>query len=127
MATLVLHGIYNVDAPDLCHVVELSILGCTKACERLKDVIYVEVVSGRRTKQAPFCEHYLSLDKGEIIGDYSYGWDHPEIWMSDVRVAFLMHFLEPGRKIQTPYGMVTIPEASVMPKRLATIKYESPY
>lgn len=121
------HGIYAVDAPDPCHLVELSIVDCTKDCELLKDIFYPVMVHGRKTKQAPFCEHYLSIENGEIVGDYSYGWDHPEIWLSEVRVAFLMHFLEPGRTIQTPYGAVQIPDATVMPQRLSAIQYESPY
>ena len=121
------HGIYVVAAPHTCHLVELSIDACTKACERLKGIHFPVTVQGRRTRQAPFCEHYLSVDSGEIIGDYAYGWDHSEIWSSSVRVAFLMHFLEPGREIVTPYGKVKIPDATEVPERLATIQYESPY
>jgi hypothetical protein len=127
MTRIELHGIYNVDAPYLCHLVEISIFGCTKECEELHGIVYPVTVGGRKTEQSPFCEHYLSLVNGEILGNFTYAWDHPEIWLSDLRVAFLMHFLEPGRKIDTPCGTLTIPPASVMPKRLATIQYLSPY
>jgi hypothetical protein len=127
MTEVRIHGIYAVDAPDPCHLVELSIVDCTKECERLSGISYSVMAYGRRTEQAPFCVHYLSIENGEIIGDFSYGWDYPDIWLSNVRVAFLMHFLEPGRNIQTPYGAVKIPDATIIPKRLATIEYESPY
>ena len=79
MTKIELHGIYNIDAPNLCHLVEISIFGCTKECERLHGIVFPVTVGGRRTEQAPFCVHYLSLDKGEIVGNYEYGWDHPAV------------------------------------------------
>ncbi|TWT79700.1 hypothetical protein CA13_11070 [Planctomycetes bacterium CA13] len=127
MTSVTINGIHDVAAPDPCHIVDLTIRDATVDCERLKGIVYDAVVDHRATQQAPFGEHYLSLDDGSVIGDYRYGWDHPEIWIADIRVAFLMHFLEPGRNIKTPYGLVAIPEATVMPRRLAGLKYESPY
>lgn len=127
MTTIEIHGIYAIDAPYPCHIVELSIRDCTEECMQLKGITYPVTVEGRRTEQAPFCEHYLSLDGNEILGNSGYGWDHPEIWSGDLRVAFLMHFLEPDGKINTPCGPMTIPPASVRPKRLASLKYVSPY
>ncbi|MBN8603006.1 MAG: hypothetical protein J0M26_18355 [Planctomycetes bacterium] len=127
MTEVRIHGIYAVDAPYPCHLVELSIFDGTEECEQLNGIVYPVMINGRKTKQAPFCEHFLSNDKGEILGDFLYGWDHPEIWTSEVRVAFLMHYLQPGGTLETPYGGVKIPDATLMPKRLSSIKYESPY
>jgi hypothetical protein len=128
MSTLVkIHGIHSIEAPHPCHLVELSIDSCTKECEHLAGIIYPVLIDGVASNQAPFCEHFLSYDKGEILGDFLYGWDHPEIWEDKVRVAFLMHFLEPDRKIKTPYGSIRIPNATVLPKRLESIHYVSPY
>ena len=127
MTKVTINGIYDVNAPEPCHIVDLTIHDATTVCERLKGIVYNVVVDHRATEQAPFGEHYLSVNDGSILGDYRYGWEHLEIWNGDVRVAFLMHFLEPGRNITTPYGLVAIPEATAKPARLASLKYESPY
>lgn len=127
MTNVIVNGMHSVSAPEPCHIVDLTILGCTKECERLRNIIYSVLVDCCRTEQAPFGERYLDVETGEIIGDDRYGRDHPEIWTSNVRVAFLMHFLEPDAKIATPYGPAVVPSATPTPKRLAAILYESPY
>lgn len=127
MTRLIMNGVYEVEAPAPCHIVDMTIEGATPEVERLKGILYHVVVDHQRTQQAPFGEFYLSERDGDILGDYRYGWDHPEIWHHNVRVAFLMHFLEPGRHITTPYGKVIVPEVRVRPKRLASIAYTSPY
>ena len=127
MTNVIINGLHSVAAPYPCHIVDLTILNCTKECERLRNIVYNVIVDCCRSEQAPFAERHLDVKTGEILGDYAYGWDHPEIWSSDVRVAFLMHFLEPDAKISTPYGSVIVPSATPTPKRLSSIVYESPY
>ena len=127
MTTVHINGFHDIAAPDPCHVVDMTIADASIDCERLKGIYCNVIVDGRKTQQAPFGEHYLDVSDGVIIGDYRHGWNHPKIWTSSFRVAFLMHFLEPGRSIVTPYGPVPIPEATATPKRLTSLKYESPY
>jgi len=127
MTSVVIHGAYKVRAPEPCFIVELTI----KASEEelsFSEVLFDANIAGVGVRtQAPFNEHFVSMDGNEVLGDYTYGWDHPEIWKGDVRIVFLMHFLKPGGSIKTPYGNVEIPKFTSRPERLKKIKYVSPY
>jgi hypothetical protein len=121
-----LHGVHKVRAPQPCYLVEISFLGGNSKLD-LDDVVFSVKVGLFDTKQAPFHEHYLSEDGESILGDHAYVRKNPEVLVGDVRVAFLMHYLETGGEIATPHGPVTVPEVTECPERLESIKYSSPY
>jgi hypothetical protein len=126
MATLEVHGVYEISAPAPCYLVEITLHGSTKELN-LANVVFHVHIGGRKTKQVPFEEHFLSLDGLQVLGNFQYGWDHPDVWIGEVRLAFLMHYLTGGQSLKTPYGAVVLPEITERPERLKTIKYRSPY
>lgn len=126
MPTITLHGVYKIRAPEPCFIVEVTIHD-SKAELAFSEVVYNVEIDGSDTEQAPFEEHFLSADGDEVLGDYTYAWDNPNVWVGEVRIAFLMHFLTPGGIIETPHGPLIVPEPTPRPDRLKTIKYVSPY
>ena len=126
MPSIEIHGVYEVRAPQPCYIVEVSVRE-SEGELKLSEVVFNVKVGRRKTSQAPFEEHFLSEDGETVLGDYRYGWDHPDAWIGDVRLVFLMHYLKAGETIDTPYGPLTIPEPTKRPGRLKKIKYVSPY
>jgi hypothetical protein len=126
MPSVVIHGVYKVRAPQPCFIVEITIHDSETEL-KFSQVVYNVKIGGRKTEQVPFEEHFLSEDGETVLGDYTYGWDNPDAWVGEVRLAFLMHFLKAGETIETPYGPLTIPEPTKRPERLKSIKYVSPY
>lgn len=127
MATAEIHGVYPIDAPQPCYIVELTIHDCR--CElKFSQVLFDADVPphGIRT-QVPFEEQFLSADGGTILGNCRYGWNNPGVWQGECRLAFLMHYLVVGQPLRTPFGDVLIPEFTDKPDRLNDIVYVSPY
>ena len=127
MADVIMHGVYKVRAPQPCYIVELTIKNSQQKLNFAEVLFDVEIPGYGMRTQAPFNEHFISLDGEKVLGDYKVGWKNPGIWKGDVRLAFLMHYLEPGKFLRTPYGDVEIPKITTRPGRLKKIKYVSPY
>ena len=67
--------------------------------------------------QAAWAEAWLSADGEALQVDR---WrDPPET--GDLRVAFFLHFWDPGKPLRTSYGDVTCPPVEPMPERLARL------
>jgi hypothetical protein len=68
--------------------------------------------------QAPYSEAFLSQDGQTVLSENS----------SDVdmlRLAFYLHYVDPGQPLKTSYGTLRLPAIGAMPTRLATlIPYE---
>ena len=118
-------GIYAVDAHEPCHLVELAVES-QKDSYSLSDIRFPTLVNYVRSVQAPYDEHYLSEDGLFILGNHTYTWDNPEFWQVPHRVTFFMFFLEPGKKLHTPWGLQEIPPSKVLPARLKSIKFTWP-
>ncbi len=127
MPSILVHGVYEVKAPDPCCIVEITIRDSEEELEFSKILYDVTLPRHGSSTQAPFNEHFISLDGEKVLGDFEYGWDYPEVWCGDVRIVFLMHFLMAGKEIKTPYGPILVPEITSRPDRLKKIKYKSPY
>jgi len=65
--------------------------------------------------QVAYDEAYLSLDDSQIVSRL----DCPS---GDVcRIAFFLHFYDPQRSLETPFGDVSAPEPQDMPEELAQL------
>lgn len=124
---ILIHGVHKVRCKEPCYLIEMSIIENDQEF-KLQDVSFEAIIPpyGQRN-QAPFEEHFISEDGSEILGDYSYGWDNPNIFKTDFRIAFLMHYLDFEKPLKTQYGDVTLPQPTPKPSRLKSIKYISPY
>jgi hypothetical protein len=48
----------------------------------------------------------------------------PELLHEELRFAFFMHFLDPDRPLDTPFGPVALPPVTPLPVRLRSFHYE---
>ena len=124
---ITIHGVHKVRCKQPCYLIELSVKNNGQEF-KLSDIYFEAIIPpyGKRD-QAPFEEHYISDDGEEILGDYRYEWDNPEVLKGNFRLAFLMHYLEFDKPLKTQFGDVNLPEPTPTPKRLKSIKYQSPY
>jgi hypothetical protein len=67
--------------------------------------------------QAAYAEAFLSSDGEALVVDR---WS-PAPESGDLRVAFFIHYWDPGRPLRTTYGDVQCPPPHVMPDRLARL------
>lgn len=71
----------------------------------------------RESWQAAWCDSYLTPDGEELAVDL---WESaPSV--GDLRVAFFLHFWDPGTPLSTSYGPVECPGPTGMPERLARL------
>jgi hypothetical protein len=118
-------GIYAIDAHEPCHLVELSVEP-DETSYSLSEISFPTRVNMVRSVQAPYDEHFLSEDGDVILGNSTYAWENPDFWRTPHRVSFFMFYLEPGKNIHTPQGLLPIPAAKVLPERLKTIEFTWP-
>ena len=124
MTTVEVIGVYDVEAPEPCHLVEVLLTGC----EGRFDVgDFIQPDNGPRSGwQAAYAEKLLSSGGDALTWDL---WDGPggeDMWRGDVRLVFFLHYLDSARPLSTPFGEVEMPAPSARPARLARIEYEEP-
>jgi hypothetical protein len=102
--------------------------------DELAGVVLIEaLISGRDERfrvddfgqaasdQAPYSEVFLSEDGRTVVAR---AYDVPSD--STLRVAFFLHYVDPGRELNTSYGAVKLPPLHSMPKRLAELNPYEP-
>ena len=92
---------------ELSSVVLLDVL-VTDADERFD----IDNFGQPGSDQAPYDETYLSLDGTTVISRF----EPPS--GDSFRVVFFLHFFDPAKPLETPYGNVSIPPIQPMPKHL---------
>jgi hypothetical protein len=117
-------GVYPVDAPEPCHLVELSIrnfvgpLGLSQFTQEQPD-------QPRTNWQVPWDERVLDAEgASDLHGRFP---RKIEATGKPLRLAFFFHHLDLSRPLNTPAGDIPLPRPQVRPQRLAFIEYESPY
>ena len=85
---------------------------------------FKQVISSLRPAdvQVAYLEHRLSED-GTSGQDVSL---ETVTVSSDARFAFFIHFMQLDQPLQTPFGLVQLPQPKPRPARLAFVEYEEP-
>jgi len=125
MPSIELHGVYKIRAMRPCFIVEVTIKGEDEPLD-LARVVSRANTHGNETQQTAFSPRFLSADGAQILGDSSYAAEQPGFWQGDVRLAMLMHYLQSGVIIETPYGNLTVPVPTRLPQRLQPVGYIAP-
>lgn len=116
-------GVYAVEAPCPCHLVEVVIRDYTGPI-KLSEFTQEAPGQPRMMWQVPWDERVLNADGTEdVLGRF------PRNIVADgnsVRIAFFFHLLDNARPLMTPAGNVTLPAATSWPQRLAFLTYETP-
>jgi hypothetical protein len=116
-------GIYPVEAPEPCHIIELMIRGHVGV---LDVGAFTQERPGqpRSNWQVPWDERVLSTDgTKDLLGQF------PVRIASDgtaLRLAFFFHYLDFDRPLITPAGELALRDPEDKPDRLAFLNYESP-
>ena len=116
-------GIYPVDAPEPCHLIELMVRDYTGV---LDVGAFTQERLGQPTSnwQVPWDERVLSPDGSrDLLGPF------PAKIQSDgtpLRLAFFFHYLDLRRPLITPAGELALRAPQEMPDRLAFLTYEGP-
>jgi hypothetical protein len=115
-------GIYPVEAPERCHLIELLVLDHIGPVDLIQ--FTQETPSQPRSNwQVPYEERVLdSTGTKDLLGPY------PEIIAdgSPLRLIFFFHFLDLEKSLITPAGEIALPEPIEQPDRLSFLKYVNP-
>jgi hypothetical protein len=123
MPSVEIIGVYPVDGPEPCHLIEALIRDCDGAVDLGG---FTQEVPGQRQEnwQVPYLECLLDADGTAILADDYAMMTNPAFWRGDVRVAFFFHYLDAARPLRTPFGGVQLPAPSRRPPRLRMVEYE---
>ncbi|MCH8152527.1 MAG: hypothetical protein IH830_09175 [Planctomycetes bacterium] len=116
-------GVYPVDGPEPCHLIELIIRGCNGVVD-IGRFTQEDPGKPQDNWQVPYMEHILNSDGTVILADDFCLSKKPELWNEDVRLAFFFHYLDMKGPLKTPFGDVVLPEPIIRPDRLKMIQYE---
>jgi hypothetical protein len=113
-------GVYAVDAPEPCHLVELQITDYVGSLNFADFKQY----KGADPMRAQVAWDQRVLDPGtqDLLGRFP-----RNVKVSgELRVAFFLHYLDFDQPLVIPAGRVPLPAANIFPARLAFMKYERP-
>jgi hypothetical protein len=116
-------GIYPVEAPEPCHIIELMIRGHVGV---LRMGAFTQESRGqpRSNWQVPWDERVLSADgTKDMLGPFP---SRIECDGTAVRLAFFFHYLDCDRPLITPAGELALKAPQERPERLAFLAYNSP-
>jgi hypothetical protein len=116
-------GVYKIKASDPCHLIELFIHNSTHRIDMMK---YTQEIPGvpAFNWQVPYGDKFLNSEGTEVIGDVMIdGIRNEELWLGSVRMAFFFHYLDLSKPLQTPFGIVKLPNEARRPRRLKCMKY----
>jgi hypothetical protein len=118
-------GVYPVRAPEPCHLIELRITGVTTPFD-IGAITQPRVGVRRSFWQVPWLEVLLDAEGKTILARDSEISKHPELLQGEVRLAFFLHYVDLQRPLETPFGDVTLTAPTKKPRRLRSVRYESP-
>jgi len=115
-------GVYPVEAPEPCHLLELVFDSVDDAIDFMEFTQQVRH-RPRDSWQVPWDERFL-----DVTGEREIDPDAPDVQpaVDRFRVVFFFHYLDHGRPLLSPAGPLSLPEPTVRPQRLAFVHYESP-
>lgn len=118
-------GVYPVDAPEPCHLLEIEIKGAENPVELGQ---FTQDIPGklRGNLQVPWMEQILSVDGTRVVATPEDVSRSPDLLRGNIRIVFFFHYLNLDWPLTTPYGQLQLPTTSKLPKRLSVIKYEAP-
>ena len=112
-------GVYPVEAPEPCHLIELVISDPADGFD-LAGITQESPGTTRDNLQVPYDERYLS-DTGETVLDQQEPGRGPTV--DAARVVFFFHYLELSRPLLSPLGPLELPPPSARPARLDFTTY----
>jgi hypothetical protein len=107
MAAVKIIGVHPIDAPEPCHLCEVEIRGEPEAVDFAE---FTQPVAGqdRSNWQVAYDERLLS--KGAHTSLY----------------VFFFHYLDLLEPLQSPFGLLDLPQETALPERLRSVTYEPP-
>lgn len=116
-------GIYSVEAPEPCHLIELLIRGHV-GLVNVGAFAQERPGQPRNNWQVPWDERVLDSEGcKDVLGQF------PSETRSDgkpLRLIFFFHYLDFDRPLITPAGELMLQAPEERPERLAFLEYESP-
>jgi hypothetical protein len=106
-AKLTILGVHPVAADEPCHIVEILLEGTNDEFD-FGDVTQEIADQPRANWQVAYDEQLLEKSDRKS------------------RYAFFFHYLDLGKPLRTPLGLVALPPVTRMPTHLKSIKYEAP-
>lgn len=115
-------GVHPVDAPEACHLVEMTAEDIEAAYD-IGDVTQPVDGSPRSSWQVPWDERFLDLSGCSVLDEAPVGSPHTA---DALRVVFFFHYLDLDRPLLTPWGELQLPLPTARPARLGFMRYEPP-
>lgn len=125
MKTAKVIGIYPVEAPDPCHLIEISISGGDGIFD-VGSITQEDPTQTRDNWQCPYMERLISADGTTILTEPFEAEDDEDKWIGEYRIGFFFHLLDTSKPLITPFGELTLPPETELPTRLADYTYEEP-
>ena len=116
-------GLYPIEAPEPCHLIELIVRADAFDVGRITQE---EPGVPENNWQVAWDAKILDASGETVVADT---WSLPEpdlIPAGETRFAFFFHHLDISRPLLTPLGDIQLPEPSALPDRLRVVAYEQP-
>jgi hypothetical protein len=99
-------GVYPVDAPEPCHMIEIQV-----------DPSGESIDFGKITQEDP----------AQPQSNWQVAWHEQRVGDAQLgRWVFFFHYLQPKQPLLTPLGSIALPPVTPLPDRLRHIQYEQP-
>ncbi len=118
--TVKLVGVYHVPGEEDTYMIEL-IINQPPALVDISSILQKDEAKDKRDWQAPYDERYLDENGETVIGDF---FDHKALPGNTTRVVYYMYLESLEKPLSSPYGDISLVEASELPARLSAIAYE---
>ena len=123
MPEIEIAGVYPVDAPQPCHLIELNIRNCQDEVD-VGQITQHGPSQPQGSWQVPYMGRLLDSHGTAIIADDFEMRRNFELWSGNVRLCFFFHYLDLARPLSTPFGDVQLPQEAPLPQRLTIVEYE---
>lgn len=126
MTTIQVLGVYPIEAPEPCHLVEIMIRKCDGVID-FSQITQQQPGEPLANWQVPWMESFLDAKGEKLLSEPFQATERSESWHGDVRLVFYFHYLNLKESITTPIGNVDLPRPTSLPPRLSKIlSYEEP-
>ena len=101
-------GLYEVDGPEPCHLVEMLIRDSMGPFD-IGSITQSRAGVDRSDWQVPYDEKIVTPDGTGVALDPWTSKGDESAWLGDVRLVFFVHYLDCTKALETPFGPLPLP------------------
>ncbi len=117
-------SVFTLSPAESLHLIELEV---EAPGEPFDMALFTQPWPGRSPSswQVPYLDRLLNADGTKAITDLrSVFRNIPEMLYRTIRVVFYFHYLRTEEALESPFGPVSLPDETPIPRRLGFLRYE---